>query len=296
MDLYYKQELTVGGFVLAALVVLVGGLMWLTGQSLGGGGRVIVPVQFSSIQGLTEGDPVMISGVSVGRVAQVRLEAVGRVIVRLEVSERVRPRTDAQASIRSLDFLGAKYVQYQPGEAEALLEEGQTIIGNEERDLATGATELTDQASAVLQGSRDLLSPETAHQIRATLAAAERAMDAVERIGSGPIVSEAESAITSFNAAAHSLDSVLSNPDLHRSLAEMDEIAIGVKEMTQGFSGVAQNLSLMLETMRSPDGTVGRLLTDSTLYVDMHETMVSLRMLLDDLRERPGRYVHVSVF
>jgi hypothetical protein len=30
--------------------------------------------------------------------------------------------------------------------------------------------------------------------------------------------------------------------------------------------------------------------------VDMHETMVSLRMLLDDVRERPGRYVQVSVF
>jgi phospholipid/cholesterol/gamma-HCH transport system substrate-binding protein len=66
--------------------------------------------------------------------------------------------------------------------------------------------------------------------------------------------------------------------------------------MTQGLAAVSQNLALMLETMRSPEGTVGRLLTDSTLYVDMHETMVSLRMLLDDVRERPGRYVNVSVF
>jgi phospholipid/cholesterol/gamma-HCH transport system substrate-binding protein len=296
MDLYYKQELTVGGFVLAALVVLIGGLMWLTGQSLGGGGRVTVPVQFTSIQGLTAGDPVMISGVSVGRVAQVQLEAVGRVIVQLEVNERVRPRVDAQASIRSLDFLGAKYVLYQPGEADALLEDGELIVGNQERDLATGAAELTDQASAVLQASRDLLSPETAQQVRSTLNAAERAMDVVHRVGSGPMVTEAESAITSLSAAAASLDSVLSNPDLHRSLAEMDEIAVGVREMTQGLAAVSQNLALMLETMRSPEGTVGRLLTDSTLYVDMHETMVSLRMLLDDVRERPGRYVNVSVF
>jgi phospholipid/cholesterol/gamma-HCH transport system substrate-binding protein len=110
------------------------------------------------------------------------------------------------------------------------------------------------------------------------------------------MVSRAESAVESLHSAASSLDSLLSNPDLHKSLSEMDEIATGVREMTEGLSAVAQNLSLVLETMRSPEGTVGRFLTDSTLYVEMNETMVSLRMLLDDLRERPGRYVNVSVF
>lgn len=296
MDLYYKQEITVGGVVLAALVVLIGGLMWLTGQSFAGGGRVVVPVQFTTIQGLTTGDPVMISGVQVGRVARVQLDRVGRVTVDLEVDRSVRPRVDARASIRSLDFLGAKYVRYAPGQSEEYLDEDAVLVGAEERDLASGAAALADEAAAVLQGARELLTPETGRQVRSTLAAAERAMDVVARAGSGPMVSQAEEAVESLHSAASSLDSLLSNPDLHRSLSEMDEIATGVREMTEGFSAVAQNLSLVLETMRSPEGTVGRFLTDSTLYVEMNETMVSLRKLLDDLRERPGRYVNVSVF
>ena len=36
--------------------------------------------------GLKEGDPVLISGVKVGRVAKVSLERVGRVVVTLELS------------------------------------------------------------------------------------------------------------------------------------------------------------------------------------------------------------------
>jgi phospholipid/cholesterol/gamma-HCH transport system substrate-binding protein len=296
MDLYFKQEITVGGLVIAALAVLIGGLMWLTGQSFRTGGRVSVPVQFTTVQGLTEGDPVMISGVGVGRVARVRLQEVGRVIVELEVNSKLRPRVDAEAAVRSLDFLGAKFVMYRPGEAEEFLGPGDVIVGTEERDIASGASALADQASAVLEGSRDLLSPETAQQVRATMVAAERALNVVHDMGTGPMVGELSEAIGTFRVAASRLDSVLANPAIQRSISEMDEIAVGVREMTEGFSAVAMNLAMMLEQMRSPDGTVGRLLTDSTLYVDMHETMVSLRRLLDDVRERPGRYVHVSVF
>jgi phospholipid/cholesterol/gamma-HCH transport system substrate-binding protein len=296
MDLYFKQEITVGGLVIAAAAVLIGGLMWLTGQSFRTGGRIAVPVQFTTVQGLTQGDPVMISGVSVGRVAHVRLQEVGRVLVELEVSRSVRPRIDAGAAVRSLDFLGAKFVLYEPGQAEEFLDPDEMIIGTEERDLAAGAAELADQASAVLQGSRDLLSPETARQIRATMVAAERALDVVTNVGSGPMVDELGAAIGTFSSAASRLDSILANPAIQKSVSEMDDIALGVREMTEGFSAVAVNLAMLLEQLRAPEGTVGRFLTDSTLYVDMHETMVSLRKLLDDVRERPGRYVQVSVF
>ena len=76
----------------------------------------------------------------------------------------------------------------------------------------------------------------------------------------------------------------------------LHEITEGVKEMTEGLAAVTQQLAMLLEQMRSPEGTTGRLMTDSTLYVDMHETLVAIRKLLDDVRERPGRYVNVKVF
>jgi phospholipid/cholesterol/gamma-HCH transport system substrate-binding protein len=128
------------------------------------------------------------------------------------------------------------------------------------------------------------------------MVAAEQALNTVNEVGSGPMVGELTEAVGTFRTAASRLDSILANPAIEKSVSEMDDIAVGVREMAEGFSAVAANLALLLEQMRSPEGTVGRFLTDSTLYVDMHETMVSLRRLLDDVRERPGRYVQVSVF
>ena len=296
MDLYYKQELTVGAFVLAALVVFIGGLMWLTGQSFTSRGRTLVPIQFQTVGGLTTGDPVQISGVTVGRVSNMDLVEVGRVMVRLELDRRLRPRRDASAEIRSLDFLGAKYVAYSPGEAEEFLPEDAVIVGVEESELASNAVKLTEEAATVLHRSQELFSDSMLGQVRRTLAAAERTLDVVTRLGSGPMVGSATETLASLQGAARALDSTLSNPAINESLSQMDEIAEGVREMTDGLAAVTQNLASMLQLMQSPEGSLGKALTDTTLYADMHEVLASMRLLLDDIRERPGRYVHITVF
>ena len=294
MDLYYKQELTVGGLVLAALVLLVVGLMWLTGQSFRTGGRVLVPVQFGNVGGLNEGDPVQISGVRVGRVAKVHLLEVGKVRVELEVDKKIRPHVDATAEVKSLDFLGAKYIAYSPGTAEAYLPDGSAIVGKEESEIASSAVQLTDEARRTLTAAQDLLSPDMAKQIHEALASTERAMNVVTRLGNSSLVSSAESTLASIHGAAQALDTTLSNPAINESLSQLDEIAESVQEMTDGLAAVTQNLAQLLQQMQSPDGTVGKMLTDSTLY--MHETLVAMRKLLDDLREHPGRYINVKVF
>src|SRR5581483_8855785 len=110
----YKQEVTVGVMVIAGLVAFTVAMFWLTGRSLTSHG---VPAQFvfRDIAGLKEGDPVRVSGVTKGRVSQIHLDRVGRVIVTLQLSAEVRPHSDASAVVASADFLGAKFVDYNPG-------------------------------------------------------------------------------------------------------------------------------------------------------------------------------------
>jgi phospholipid/cholesterol/gamma-HCH transport system substrate-binding protein len=44
------------------------------------------------------------------------------------------------------------------------------------------------------------------------------------------------------------------------------------------------------------EGTLGKLATDTLLYGDLRKTLESVTNLLNDLRERPGRYLTVKVF
>jgi phospholipid/cholesterol/gamma-HCH transport system substrate-binding protein len=296
MDLHYKQEVTVGLLVVVALVTLVGGLTFLSGKSLLGAGSVTFGVQFDNVSGLVEGDPVNISGVRVGRVSGIDLRDVGDVLVWLEVGRGVRPKADARALVRPLDAFGAMYVDYYPGHGESDLAEGQTLQGRRDMPLTETAAAMAGQAGDVLTGAGALLSARTADDVHETLVSAQRAMNVVAQLGSGPLVTQATRALTRLASAAERLDSTLASEDLSRSVAQLDEITESLNDMVGGLSGATQALARIMEKIDSDSGTFGRLVNDTAMYNDIVRLTTSMRLLLDDMRERPHRYFKLSVF
>jgi phospholipid/cholesterol/gamma-HCH transport system substrate-binding protein len=297
MDLYYKQEVTVGMLVMVAVGLLVGGLIWLSGVNpFAAAGRVVVPVRFANVSGLQEGDLVQVSGFRVGFVSNVVLEDVGRVMVYLDVPTDRAPHVDAKARVMSTDFLGEKVVDYVPGNSPQMLTEGQVITGSEEQSFMEGASGLTDQATEVLTGLQGILTDRMAEDVHETLAAATRALETVARFGDGPAVDEATETIGNIRSITERLDSTLANPAIEQSINQMDELTESLREMAEGLAGTTGALSSILGKMDSGQGTFGKALTDSTLHTDLHELLVSMRQLLDDMRERPGRYFRLKVF
>lgn len=296
MDLHYRQEVTVGLLVLVAVIILITGLAWLSGRSIAGAGRVTFPVRYENVAGLGEGDPVQVSGVRVGRVAGIALQEVGNVIVTLEVNAGVRPRVDAAALVRALDAFGAMFVDYRPGTSEQLLGEGQVLNGRREAPLMEAAEGIAGQEREVLSGAEILLSQRMAEEVQATLDATRRALNVIAQVGSGPMVREATIAVERLASAATRLDSTLASPDLAGAVAQADEIAESLHEMTQGLAAATQALGQVMAKVDENRGTFGRLVNDTTLYHELVELSRSMRLLLDDVRERPGRYVNIRVF
>lgn len=296
MDLYYKQELKVGLLVIVAVLVFTVGLLWLSGQTIGPQSTVVVPVRFTNVSGLQPGDPVQVSGVKVGQVANVVLQDVGNVMVYLEVNRANRPHADAQAMVASADFFGQKYVDYAPGNSPELLREGQVIIGTREVAVTEAAASLTGRAADALAGVQTLLSQRTADDIHNALRSLDRTLQVVTRVGEGPIVSEARAAMQAVQQLAVRLDSTFAKPDVGKSLDQLDEMAVSMREMADGLKQATTSLGSILQKMDQGQGTMGRMVNDSTLYREMRETLISLRTLLDDFRERPGRYINVKVF
>jgi len=56
------------------------------------------------------------------------------------------------------------------------------------------------------------------------------------------------------------------------------------------------NLNLISEKMNSSEGTIGLLLNNKDLYVNLSNTAASADKLVIDLKENPKRYVHFSLF
>jgi phospholipid/cholesterol/gamma-HCH transport system substrate-binding protein len=67
-----QDELVVGATIFGAVVIVVAGALWLSQASLGGGGQGYT-ARFRTVGGLGVGDPVVLRGVRVGRVKEIRL-------------------------------------------------------------------------------------------------------------------------------------------------------------------------------------------------------------------------------
>ncbi len=295
MDLYYKQEVKVGLFVIVAIVGFFGGMTWLTGKSFFSK-DVEVSVRFEDVGTLTKGDPVEVSGVRIGRVSETELEAEGRVLVVLELDERFAPKIDANATIKSLDFLGAKFVDYTPGTSSMALGADQVVIGTAGTDLAETTSKLTDNAVGVMLNMQRMLSQQLSEDVHNTLVATQRALEVMTNVGEGPVVNEIQETLAAFQSVAVRLDSTLANPGINKSLSQLDELTESVQGMTDGIAGATTALGDLLRSMSDTSGSLGKILSDTTIHGDLHELMVSLRKLLDDIRERPGRYTFISVF
>jgi phospholipid/cholesterol/gamma-HCH transport system substrate-binding protein len=48
--------------------------------------------------------------------------------------------------------------------------------------------------------------------------------------------------------------------------------------------------------VESGHGTLGKLVSNDSLYNEINHAILSLDKLLEDIKERPGRYVEISIF
>ena len=67
-----ENEFAVGLVVIAALALVVGGALWLSGAHLGKT-EAVYTARFRTVGGLGAGSPVVLRGVRVGRIEAIRL-------------------------------------------------------------------------------------------------------------------------------------------------------------------------------------------------------------------------------
>ncbi len=297
MDLAYKQEVGVGALVLVGLALFAFGLFWFSGRTIGAHG-IYVDAVFANVQGLKEGDPVLVSGVKKGRVAKVRLDRVGKVTVTLELlSSDVRPRMNAGATISSTDLFGAKQVDYFPGDtASPPLPAARVIVGTEQEQLADIAHGVATRANELIGNASGLVNNQLGVDIHNTMIATQRAMNTVTQMGGGPIVNQTTQTLAAIQRVMSRIDTVLGAANPSATGKRIDTLSTNMAKLTEQLSQASNTLNGLLTKMNRGDGTLGKLASDTTLYNDLHQTLTALTALLTDLKERPGRYLNVKVF
>ncbi|MBR2274140.1 MAG: MCE family protein [Alphaproteobacteria bacterium] len=129
----YSQEETksirIG--LMALLVILVSVFITISHNSsikkknLGGSYRIYA--SFGRTDGLNLGDPVRMSGVTIGRVVGAQLDENFHSRLIFEVDSKYKIPDDSSASIVSFGLVGGKYVEIEVGGSEEYIKAGQSM-------------------------------------------------------------------------------------------------------------------------------------------------------------------------
>lgn len=289
MENQVRNLTALGLLVLVAGGLFVWGFFFLLGDPILSGGTEAVVVMENGA-GLNRGDRVQLNGVQVGTVRKVNLRPAADVTVDIRIDRDVALPADTRALARG-DVFGANTIALIPGNALVHLESGDTIQGMTAQGLPELATELGGQARTILSSADSLLSPDAVSNLRATAAVLP------------DVAQQLRGAFAEFSLASASL---------RRSAEEMERAQIGdatagaaedlrssARAATAAMSAMElsmNSLASVLGKIDSGQGTLGRLVNDTTFYDELNLTLRDVRALTTDLRENPARYLSVSVF
>lgn len=296
MKKYFTKEVQIALVAIVGIVVLFFGLKFLKGLSLVANSNVY-PVTFHDISGLSASSPVYANGYKVGAVKGIDYDyqGTGAIVAHVELDPQMRVPRGSSAEIAS-DFMGNVKMNLILGDNPAdLLENGDTICGGQSSGMMAKAEEMMPAIQQMLPKldsilmSLNLLLADPAltnslHNVEHITANLEITTRGVNRLmdnlnGSVPGMMQRADRIL---ANTEDFTDKLSKVEVSATMAKVDNTLAQVEQLTT--------------RLNSKESTIGLLMTDPQLYINLTNTMRNADSLLYDLRQHPKRYVHFSLF
>lgn len=274
-----KPEMIVGLTVTIALLILIFGLIWGKGMNLFSN-RSFLRARFHHVAGLESGDPVMIRGIEKGEVNKVELHG-DHVEVIFWIDAAVPLYSDIAVVIESRELMGGKQISLFPGTSGKPLDTSAVLTGIVQGDvlaMMAKAENMIIKMDSLFYTINQVVDPEHVHQVLVNLET--MTTDLGEMIhASKP---RFQTAVARMDTISRRLNDDLPWHHMKRMLVTLDST-----------SGLLHQFSIRMQNRES---TLGRMLEDDMLYDQVLHTSIRLDSLLQDIRENPKRYLHVSLF
>jgi len=263
---------------------------------------------FPTVSGLTKGAPVEVAGVVVGRVEEIKLE--GKMAkVKFVLSKGVVLFEDAKATLRTHGALGDKFIEIDPGTSQKEpLKPGEVILSTyvtPDLDQLFLSLQKTAQGFADMgEALRDLMGEketrEAVKELVMNLRDSSREFKGFlvkNRTRLDNTISNLESFSKSLNPL---LDKASSGLDkMQSTLSSLEEVSQNVKEgkgtlgklmtdetLYNDLKQSASEFKLFAERMNRGEGTLGKLLTDDKLYTEAEKTLKKVQKAMEGIEEQ----------
>lgn len=291
-----KRELQVGITVIVSFIVLIVGLVWLKQVNVGSK-ETSYNVMFNGVGGLQVHDRVQVRGIRMGAVKSLDFSEDGVRVV-IAVGGEADLRDDAKIRLQTVGIIGEKLIEIDPGMGDPI-ENNYTFKGVVDADMtammSTGAIAL-DDAQELTKEIRALVKELRGQgKLVATMDASH---DAVTKIGTlvDDVSPGLEQLVTDLKGSVEKINTLVDDDKLSSAIAGADRTFAKTDTLTILLTDVTASLAKVVTKMESGEGSLGKLINDETLYAEADSTIIMVQDLIADMKARPKRYFHISLF
>jgi len=312
----YKTILIGVTFILA-VVLFIWGYNYLKGINILSK-EIRYYAKYDNVSGLTVANPIMINGLRIGQVSRISFnpDMKGGIVVELLLNKDFPLPKNTVASIFSVDLMGSKVIDLRLGDAAEMAHHGDTLLSNIEASLKE---EVNAQVQPIKVKAENLLS------------SIDSLVTAIQTVFNENARANLEKSFNNISKTFSNLESTTSNIDtlvdqqatrIGSILLNIDSVTYVLKENRESISNVIKNLEVFSDTLTKIDmagtfskanqsldqldslltqinegkGSLGMLMYNDTLYIEVQKSAEELNKLLKDIRENPKRYVKFSLF
>ena len=287
-----STEVKVGVGVILAAIILIFGVIWIGDIRLSRKWQNYV-VYFEEVGGLSEGDPVTVSGLEMGKVNSISLEDA-KVRTDLLIEQGVVLRSDLSVEIQSFGMMGEKYIHILPGSSGEILPPGSRIEG----DYKAGLSEVVADVGDLMEEAKS-----AAASLNRLVSGMEGNYNLGENLNKLSEVSSEILAILRENrddirSTAKSMKSV--STEVHSIVrGKKGEIEGGIEKFARAaarLDSLTVKIEGLVTSVEQGEGTLGMLIKERKLHEDAEAALQSLNELLTDIKAHPGRYLKIELF
>jgi len=306
-----SNETKVGILTTVSLAVLFIGYNYLRGNDVFSSEKEYY-TDYNNVDGLSVSKPVVVNGYQIGRVARMQLLPNGKIRTHFRVGSEHEIPSNTVARIVSADLLGSKVIVFELGDSDSIAGNGDPILSDVQDNLLKKVEPLQKKVEnlvvkldSVLSAVNTALGGEFQQNFRSSLRSVSASLHNMERItrdveelmGSekirlAKIMQNIESITENFKNNGDKISAILANiEDFSDGLSKTD-----IKATVDNANRAMLDVQAITAKIDKGEGSIGLLLNDPKLYDNLNSASQGLDSLIRDLRERPGRYVRLSIF
>ena len=292
----FTREVKVGLMVIAAIFILYFGLNFLKGIDIFQKTNLYYG-QYEDIGGLVPSAPVYIKGYKAGQVEEVKYDFSKKesFLVKISITSDIKLPEGTIMQLADEGLMGGKVIQliYAPVTAGQKMHKPHDILPTEVSTglMATVAGDLMPKIENVATQADSLL-----RSVR-TL---------IERKEISNSMSSIENTTADLSASSAQLKGLLNN-QLPSILNDVNTVTGDFKQLSGNLRNIdfaktvnsvdytLKNLQTITDKINSNESSLGLLMNDKTLYINLSNTANAADKLLIDLKENPKRYVSFSL-